>query len=151
MLRAKSLPSCPTPWDHMDYSLTTGSSVHGILQARILESVAISFSRGSSQARGQTWVSCGSCISGRFFSTSSTWESQACIVVVCFLFFFLVLPLYCYQPISLHPRAHMLSHVTPWTAARQAPLSIDFSRQEYWSGLPFPSPRLYVFICCFSR
>ena len=28
----------------------------------------------------------------------------------------------------------------PWTAARQAPLSIEFSRQEYWSGLPFPSP-----------
>ena len=36
---------------------------------------------------------------------------------------------------SLHPRAHMLSHVTPCTAARQAPLSMDFSRQEYWSGL----------------
>ena len=29
---------------------------------------------------------------------------------------------------------------TPWTEARQAPLSIGFSRQEYWSGLPFPSP-----------
>ena len=57
-----------------------------------------------------------------------------------FFFSFLVLPLYCYQPISLHPRAHMLSHVTPWTAAHQASLSMDFSRQEYWSGLPFPSP-----------
>ena len=34
----------------------------------------------------------------------------------------------------------MPSHVTPWTAACQAPLSMDFSRQEYWSGLPFPSP-----------
>ena len=37
-----------------------------------------------------------------------------------------------------------LSHVpffaTPWTVAHQAPLSIGFSRQEYWSGLPFPSP-----------
>ena len=37
-----------------------------------------------------------------------------------------------------------LSHVRliaiPWTAARQAPLSVEFSRQEYWSGLPFPSP-----------
>ena len=37
-----------------------------------------------------------------------------------------------------------LSHVqlfsTPWTIARQAPLSMGFSRQEYWSGLPFPSP-----------
>ena len=29
---------------------------------------------------------------------------------------------------------------TPWTVARQAPLSVGFSRQEYWSGLPFPSP-----------
>ena len=37
-----------------------------------------------------------------------------------------------------------LSHVqllaTPWTAAYQAPLSMGFSRQEYWSGLPLPSP-----------
>ena len=30
---------------------------------------------------------------------------------------------------------------TPWTVARQAPLSMGFSRQEYWSGLPFPTPR----------
>ena len=30
--------------------------------------------------------------------------------------------------------------VTPWTAARQAPPSMGFSRQEYWSGLPFPPP-----------
>ena len=30
--------------------------------------------------------------------------------------------------------------VTPWTVARQAPLSMGFSRQEYWSGLPFPFP-----------
>ena len=43
-----------------------GSSVHGILQARILESVAISFSRGFSRPRDQTQVSC---ISGRFFTT----------------------------------------------------------------------------------
>ena len=32
------------------------------------------------------------------------------------------------------------SFMPPWTAARQAPLSMEFSRQEYWSGLPFPSP-----------
>ena len=32
------------------------------------------------------------------------------------------------------------SFVTPWTVAHQAPLSIKFSRQEYWIGLPFPSP-----------
>ena len=33
-----------------------------------------------------------------------------------------------------------LTLVTSWTVGRQAPLSIGFSRQEYWSGLPFPSP-----------
>ena len=31
--------------------------------------------------------------------------------------------------------------VTPWTVAHQTPLSMGFSRQEYWSGLPFPAPR----------
>ena len=45
--------------DPLDLS---GSSVHGILQARILEWVAISFSRGSSQPKDRTWVSC---IAGR--------------------------------------------------------------------------------------
>ena len=34
-----------------------------------------------------------------------------------------------------------LTLATPWTVACQAPLSMGFSRQEYWSGLPFPSPR----------
>ena len=34
----------------------------------------------------------------------------------------------------------MSSSVTPWTVARQAPLSMRFPRQEYWSGLPLPSP-----------
>ena len=29
---------------------------------------------------------------------------------------------------------------TPWTVASQGPLSVEFSRQEYWSGLPFPTP-----------
>ena len=46
-----------------------GSSVHGIVQARILEWFAISFSRGSSQLRNQTWVSC---IVGGFFTDSAT-------------------------------------------------------------------------------
>ena len=32
------------------------------------------------------------------------------------------------------------SFATPWTVARQAPLSMEFSRQEYWSALPFPTP-----------
>ena len=39
--------------------------------------------------------------------------------------------------------------VTPWTAAHQAPLSMEFSRQEYWSGLPMPSPcMLNIFFFC---
>ena len=33
-----------------------------------------------------------------------------------------------------------LTFATPWTIALQVPLSVGFSRQEYWSGLPFPSP-----------
>ena len=36
---------------------------------------------------------------------------------------------------------------TPWTAAYQAPLSIGFSRQEYWSGVPLPSPETYLHLC----
>ena len=57
--------SCLTLCDHVDYS-TPGSSVHGILQAWILEWVAIPFSRGSSWPRDRTHVSC---IAGRFFTT----------------------------------------------------------------------------------
>ena len=34
----------------------------------------------------------------------------------------------------------MSDSVTPWTVARQTPVSMEFSKQEYWSGLPFPSP-----------
>ena len=60
-LVTQSCPTLVTPW--------TVSSIHGILQARILEWVAISFSRGSSQPKNQTWVSC---IAGRFFTTSAT-------------------------------------------------------------------------------
>ena len=35
---------------------------------------------------------------------------------------------------------HVRLSVTPWAVAHQAPLSMEFSRQEYWSGLPFPTP-----------
>ena len=52
--------SCPTLWDLMDYT------VHGILEARILEWVAFPFSRGSSWPRNRTGVSC---IAGRFFTS----------------------------------------------------------------------------------
>ena len=40
---------------------------------------------------------------------------------------------------------------TPWTVARQAPLSMGFTRQEYWSGLPFQiATHLYIGFCSFS-
>ena len=58
---------------HGLYSLP-GSSVHGILQARILEWVAISFSQGSPQLRDQTWVSY---IAGRFFTVWATRKAQS--------------------------------------------------------------------------
>ena len=56
-LCAQSLQSVPTLCDPMDYSPPV-SSIHGILQARILEWVAISFSKGSSRPRDRIWVSC---------------------------------------------------------------------------------------------
>ena len=89
---AKSLQLCPTLWDPMDCSLP-GFSVHGILQARTLGWVAISFSNA--------WK----------------WKVK-------------VKSLSCVRP-----------SVTPWTAAFQAPPSMGFTRQEYWSGVPLPSPK----------
>ena len=62
--------SCPTLCNSMDCSLP-GSSIHGIFQARVLEWVAISFSRGSSLPRDQTWVSR---IVGRLFTVWVTRE-----------------------------------------------------------------------------
>ena len=60
--------------DPMDYSLP-GSSVHGILQERILEWVAISSSKGLSRPRDRTRVSCISCTSRRIFYHLDTWEA----------------------------------------------------------------------------
>ena len=65
---AQSLASCPTLHDPMDCS-PPGSSVPGILQARILECVAMPSSRWSSQPRDQTQVSCIFRTAGSFFST----------------------------------------------------------------------------------
>ena len=64
--------SCPTLCDPMDWS-PPGSSVHGILQARLLEWVAIPFCRGSSWPRDRTW---DSCTAGRFFTHWATREVQ---------------------------------------------------------------------------
>ena len=100
---AKSLQSCPTLCDPIDGS-PPGSAVPGILPARTLEWVAISF--------------------------SNAWKWKV--------------------------KVKLLSHVwllaTPWTAAYQSPPSMGFSRQEYWSGVPLPSPwviaRSYLFDPC---
>ena len=91
-----------------------GSSVHGILQAGILEWVVISFSRGSSWLRDQTHIS--------WRQMNPTWEILLNKSVGAFF------------------AKLCMTLETPWTVACQVPLSMGFSRQEYWSGLPFPSP-----------
>ena len=88
---AKSLQLCLTLRDPIDGS-PPGSSIPGILQARTLEWVAISF--------------------------SNAWKWKV--------------------KVKLLSRVQLLG--TPWTAAYQAPPPMGLSRQEYWSGLPLPSP-----------
>ena len=88
---AKSLQSCPTLCDPIDGS-PPGSPVPGILQARTLGWVAISF------------------------SNALKWKVK----------------------VKSFSRVGLLA--TPWTAAYQAPPSMGFSRQEYQSGVPLPSP-----------
>ena len=87
---AKSLQSCPTLCDPIEGS-PPGSPIPGILQARTLEWVAISFSNA------QKW--------------KVKVKSLSCVRLL----------------------------ATPWPAAYQAPPSMGFSRQEYWSGVPSPS------------
>ena len=72
-VHAKLLQSWSTLCNSMDYS-PPGSSVHCISQARIMEWVAISFSRRSSRCRDWTRISYVSCIGG-FFTTWATWEA----------------------------------------------------------------------------
>ena len=88
---AKSLQSCPTLCNPMDCSLP-GFSIPGILQARTLEWVAISF--------------------------SNAWKWK----------------------VKVNSLSHVWLLATPWTEAYQAPPSMGFSRQQYWSGVPLPSP-----------
>ena len=66
--------SCPTLYNPMKNN-PSGSSVHGILQARILEWVAISSSRASSCPRDPTHVSYASCTAGRFFTHQAIREA----------------------------------------------------------------------------
>ena len=70
---------CPTLRGPLDCGLP-GSSLHGIFQARILEWVTISISRGSSWPWDRTRVSCLSCqrLAAGLFTTSTTWEAQMC-------------------------------------------------------------------------
>ena len=65
---------CPSLWDSMDCS-PPASSIHGIAQAITLEWIATPISRGSSLPRDQTDISYLSCIAGRFFTFSATWEA----------------------------------------------------------------------------
>ena len=88
---AKSLQLCPTLCDPIDSS-PPGSPIPGILQARTLEWVAISF------------------------SNAGKWKVKVKLL------------------------SHIRLVATPWTAAYQTPPSMGFSRQEYWSGVPLPSP-----------
>ena len=71
--------SCPTLCDPVDCSLI-GSSVSGILQAGILEWVAISSSRGSSCPRDQTHISCVSCIGRQILYHCATCETQSTVL-----------------------------------------------------------------------
>ena len=129
---------CLTLCNPMDCS-PPGPSVHGIFQARVLEWVAISFSRGSSQPRDWTQVSC---IAGRRFTIWSTREELQGI--------FLTnnhIPFCEPREANIYTNTCVLSHFshvylfsTLWTVAYQAPLSMGFPKQEYWSRLPFPSP-----------
>ena len=102
--------SCPTLCDPIVCSLW-GSSVHGISQARILEWVAISFSRGSSWPRDQTWVSC---IVGRHFTVWATREIEQCVNLFSpgWAVFYLVLILYCIKYLISVPDIWILSCIS---------------------------------------
>ena len=73
--------SCPTLCDPMDCS-PSGSTVHGIFQAIMLEWVAISFSRGSSWPRNRTHNSCVSCTAGGFCTHWAIQEAHSLIFII---------------------------------------------------------------------
>ena len=134
----------------MDCSLP-GSSVHGNLQARILEWVAISFSKGSSQPWDQMQIPC---ITGGFlniWATKEAQESPRILEWVAYLFSrgssdpgikpgSPALQWIYWSTCMLSCFSHVWLSVTLWTIACQVPLSMGFSSQEYWSGLPCLPP-----------
>ena len=81
-VHAKLFPTCQPLFDPRDCSWL-GSSVHGIVQARILEGVAMPSSRGSPQPRDQTRVSRGSCITGKFFTAEPLGMSVSSVAQSC--------------------------------------------------------------------
>ena len=95
--------SCPTLCGPMDCSLS-GSFVHGIFQARILEWIAISSSRKSSQLRDETLVSCISCIDRQILYHWATWEAlcKCYIKQLILLFFFFFTHIYISKIILFH-------------------------------------------------
>ena len=115
----------------MDYS-PPGSSVHGILQARILKWVAISSSRGSSRPMDRTRVSW---IAGRFFTTESPGKPIKEERSLDFLrLFYAVLCLIAQSCPTLQPHGLQPARfLCPWR----------FSSQEYWSGLPCPPQGIF--------
>ena len=74
---AKSLQSCLTLCNAMDHSLP-GSSVHGILQKRILEWAVMPSSRDLTDPGIETVSLTSPALAGGFFTTSATWEAQEC-------------------------------------------------------------------------
>ena len=130
---AKSLQLCPTLCDPMDYS-PPGSSVHGILQARLLEWVAMPSSRRSSQPGTEPRALKSPALTGGFFTTSATGEAPLLKVCVC------VCVRVCVRVCTLSCFSCVQLCATLWTVAHQAPLSIGFSRQEHYSGLSYPLP-----------
>ena len=99
--RAQLLQSCPTLCDPMDWG-PPGSSVHGILQTRILEWVAMPCTRGSSQPRDQTHVFCVSCIAGRFFTTEPPQKPHMYMYVDRYNYMGIYTPLYLYMHTYIH-------------------------------------------------
>ena len=119
-----------------------GSSVHRIFLARILEWVAISSSRGSSPPRELTQVSC---IGRGFFTAEPPGKPTYLAIYPSVYYLYLCIILYLDLYVSLWVPVCSVASVCPlfailWTIACQAPLSMGFSRQEYWSELPCPPP-----------
>ena len=120
----------------MDYS-PPGFSVHGILQARILEWVAIPFSRGSSPPRGQTWVSC---IAGRFSTIWATRQAPE-MQIKCFFFFsnsciILYWFIYCFSQSFFREEERMLVKVVGRSLAERKDLPLSHPSPE--ASLPSP-------------